>query len=349
MLSKSLSFIFVILLLSSCLKKETQYLHHNISPLRQRDNRVYPLSLLQVNNAIDVVLVIDNSGSMRPIQDNVIQNSKLFFKQFAKEAYVDWKVGIVSTDKTEDPFLGFKASFDSSMIDPDDAGSFDRVITQFQSAVSDLGVNGAANEYTFYNLKRALDRFGSHTLTPFQRPNAHLVTIMISDEKEQSVDGFGSAYESINFLNTMTDYVSPSKKLRFYGAIKHKELKDCTTWGSEGPWKGGQFEKIITASEGFVVSACVDDFGNELAKIGKDIATLVGLPSLLLRRRPKVPTLNVFYEDDLLEPGPKDEGGVWFYEEITNTINFYNLDFVQDLNNDKFRIEFEVDDGINRD
>ena len=349
MLSRKISLLFIILLLSSCVKKDTNYLHHNISPLLQQDNRFYPLSLLQVNNAIDVVLVVDNSGSMQSIQNNVIRNAKLFFQQFAKEAYVDWKVGIVSTDRNEEPYLGFDSSFDASLIDPDDATSFDRVISQFQTAIRKLGTNGDHNEYTFYNLKRMLDRYGSSSAIPFQRTNAHLVTIMISDEKEQSKQGFGNTFEAINFFNTMTGYISPSKKLRFYGAIKHKELKDCATWGSAEPWKNSEFEKIISASEGFVVSACVDDFGNELAKIGKDIASLVGLPSLLLRRRPKVKTLNVYYEEELLAPGDQDDGGVWFYEEITNTINFYNLDFVQDLNNDRFRIEFEVDDGINRD
>ncbi len=347
MLSKSLYCLIVLLTLTSCFNKETAYLNHIVSPLLQEDKRLYPLSLLQVNNRIDVVLVVDNSGSMRPIQDSVINNAKLFFEQFAKEAYVDWKVGIVSTDKTEEPFLGFKTKFDSSLVDQDDATSFDKVVRQFQGAMSNLGINGAGYEYTFYNLKRMLDRFSGGNTDSFQRGDSHLVVIMISDEEEQSRT-FGDAYEAINFLNTMKGYVSSSKKLRFYGAIKHKQLKDCNNYDRD-PWIGSEFEKIISASEGFVVSACVPKFGNELARIGKDIASLVGLPSLLLRRRPVVSTLEVFYKDVLLTPGPEEDGGAWFYEEVSNTINFYNLDFVTDLKNGQFRIEFEVDDGVNRD
>lgn len=347
MLSKLVSCLVGLLILTSCFNKETAYLNHIVNPILQQDKRFYPLSLLQVNNRIDVVLVVDNSGSMRPIQDSVINNAKLFFEQFAKEAYVDWKIGIVSTDKTEEPYLGFKKTFDSSLVDEDDATSFDKVVVQFQNAMSNLGINGAGYEYTFYNLKRMLDQFGGSTNNSFQRGDSHLVVIMISDEEEQSKT-FGDSYEAINFLNTMRGYVSSSKKLRFYGAIKHKQLKDCTNYDRD-PWKGSEFEKIITASEGFVVSACVPKFGNELARIGKDIASLVGLPSLLLRRRPKVETLVVYYEDTLLIPGPEEDGGQWFYEEVSNTINFYNLDFVKDLKRDQFRIEFEVDDGVNRD
>jgi hypothetical protein len=347
MLSKITYCLVALFTLTSCFNKETAYLNHIVNPIVQQDKRLYPLSLLQVNNRIDVVLVVDNSGSMRPIQDSVINNAKLFFEQFAKEAYVDWKIGIISTDKKDEPYLGFNKSFDSSLVDEDDPNSFDKVVVQFQNAMSELGIVGAGYEYTFYNLKRLLDQFAGGTRDSFQRGDSHLVVIMISDEKEQSMT-FGDSYEAINFLNTMKGYVSSSKKLRFYGAIKHKQLKDCTNYDSQA-WKGSEFEKIITASEGFVVSACVPKFGNELAKIGKDIASLVGLPSLLLRRRPVVSTLEVFYRDKLLIAGPEEEGGHWFYEEISNTINFYNLDFVKDLNRDQFRIEFEVDDGVNRD
>lgn len=340
--------LFLLSFLSGC-NGDTAYLFYEELPALQQDDRIYPLSLLQVDKGIDVILVIDNSGSMAGIQNNVIRNAKLFFEQFAKQQYVNWKLGIVSTDERERPYLGFETSFDSSLIDPRDPNSFDRVVDTFQEAVGRLGTNGSASEYTFYNVKRHLDDYdGGRGDEGFLRSNSHLVVIMISDEEEQSAQGFGAqTYEALNFYNTMLKYIPSNKILRFYGAIDHKDLKDCDgTWGD--PWVGSEFEKIIRESNGFVISACIDNFGSELAKIGQDIAALVGLPSLLLRRRPKISTLKVFYEDKLLKPGPEELGGVWFYEEQTNTINFYNMDFVVDLENDRFRIEFDVDDGINR-
>ena len=348
MASKLLKYSFLFLFLSGCFGSgETAYLFHEVLPQQQIDDRIYPLKTLKLDKGIDVILVIDNSGSMRPIQNDVIQNARLFFEQFAKQQYVNWKLGIVSTDKSDNPYLGFENSFDASMIDPRDPSSFDRVVSTFQNAVSNLGVNGDGSEYTFYNVKRLLDSYETRNM-PFQRSNAHLVVIMISDEKEQSKDRYGNNYEALNFFNTMTGYISSNKILRFYGAIKHKDLTNCPS-GWEDAWLGSEFEKIITHSNGFVISACIDNFGNELAKIGEDIVSLVGLPSLLLRRRPKIETLKVFYEGEELLPGAEEEGGSWFYEEVTNTINFYNMDFVRDLENDRFRIEFDVDDGINRD
>jgi len=341
-------YLLTFLFLFSCVGGDTAYLFNQILPVQEEDERIYPLSVLQADKGIDVILVIDNSGSMQPIQDDVIRNAKLFFEQFARQPFIRWKLGIISTDRNERPYLGFERSFDSTLIDPRDPNSFDGVVAEFQQAVGRLGTNGSASEYSFYNIERHINDYnGSGGRESFQRGGSHLVVIMISDEEEQSID-FGDRYEAIRFYDSVARLVPSDRVLRFYGAIKHKDLKECTrsTWGEA--WLGSEFEKIISHSNGFVISACLNDFGTELAKIGQDIASIVGLPSLLLRRRPKVETLKVFYQDLLLTPGSEEAGGQWYYEASSNTVNFYNLDFVVDLENDRFRIEFDVDDGINR-
>ncbi len=343
---KNKRLFFLVLFLYSCIGGKTEYLFHDTIPVQEQDDRIYPLSLLKVSKKIDVLLVIDNSGSMQGIQNNVITNASLFFEQFAIRRYVDWKLGLVSTDRAETPYLGFETSFDSSLIDPRDPNSFNRTVETFRGAVSRLGTNGSFNEYVFYNTKRVLDLYNGRSGNRFQRDNAHLVVIMISDENEQSGE-FGQSYEATTFLNGLSQYVDSSKVLRFYGALALKGLRGCTNNFYE--YTGSQYEKIINLSDGFVISACINNFGNELARIGKDIASLVGLPSLLLRRRPVVETLKIYYEGNLLSSGRREDGGFWFYEEETNTINFYSIDFVQDIENDHFRIEFDIDDGINRD
>lgn len=347
------SFLFIALMVLSGCKGETAYLQEEqpfiepVRPAQERDDRVYTIADFIIDKEIDVVLVVDNSGSMGPIQQAVVRNAKLFFETFAKDQTVDWKIGIVSTDKREDPYIGFESSFDSSLIDPRDPQSFDRVVRDFQNAMERLGTSGDASEYTFYNLKRHLDQYnGTGGTDSFLRTNAHLVTIMISDEEEQSADEFGGNYEANAFYQSMINYVASDKVLRFYGAIDHKDLTNCDGWGD--PWLGSEFEKIISLSGGFVISACINNFGLELARIGEDIANLVENPRLLLKRRPKVETLKVYYEGQELVAGAEEEGGAWFYEEITNTINFYNIDFVQDPENDEFRVEFDVDDGVPR-
>lgn len=342
--------VLLAMVLVSC-KPETKYAFYDNIPKLEEDKRIYPLSLLEVDKNIDVLIVIDNSGSMMSIQQNVIKNSKVFLEQFAKQPYINWKIGLISTDKAEAPYLGFDSSFDWTLIDFRDPTSFDKTVRIFQDAVSEFGTNGDASEYVFYNVKRTVDLYDGRTTgrPGFLRQNSHFVVIMISDEDEQSKKDFGAQYDASTFFKTMSSYVAGNKILRFYGALNRKDLPGCDNPGDYATYAGSQYEKIINLSNGFNISACLPNFGNDLAKIGKDIAALVGLPSLLLKQRPIADTIRVYYKDRLLAPGPKELGGVWFYEEDTNTINFYTMDFVEDINSDFFKIEFDVDDGHNRD
>ena len=310
---------------------------------------MYPLSLLQNDKNIDVLLVIDNSGSMSRIQKNVISNSRIFLEQFVKQSFVNWKIGLISTDINDSPYLGFDKSFDSTLITYNDPLSFDRTVSKFQDAVSRLGIEGDGDEYVFYNVKRVIDLHnGSRPSKPaFLRPNSHLVVIMITDEQEQSKKNFGMDYDVPNFVKTMNKYISNKKRVRFYGALSRIDLVGCATSGDSELYFGSPYEEIIKLTNGFNISACTA-FGNDLARIGKDIASLVGLPSLLLKQRPVSDTIRIFYKGMELSPGSKESGGVWYYEEDTNTINFYNMEFVDDPSTDFFKIEFDIDDGLDR-
>src|SRR5690606_9309229 len=103
---------------------------------------------------IDILWVIDNSGSMQSIQNNIIANAKIFMEQFILEKHINWKMGIASTDKSEAPYLGFDNSFDRSLVDFNDPLSIDDTVSKFQDAVRELGVNGDAYELVFYNVLR---------------------------------------------------------------------------------------------------------------------------------------------------------------------------------------------------
>jgi hypothetical protein len=350
-----MKFIFLILLslLAASCSKGSSYAYYDIPPTIpaiEVDKRIYPLSVLESDKNIDVLFVIDNSGSMSNIQQNVIRNARTFLEQFAKQPYINWKIGVVSTDRRQAPFLGFDSSFDYTLIDYRDPKSLDNVVKIFQDAVADLGTDGDASEYVFYNVKRTMDLYDgkSPNKPSFLRPNSHFVVIMISDETEQSQPDFGNEYDAPVFAKTMSEYIGSNKILRFYGALSRRDLKGCDVSGDNDPYAGSQYEAIIKLTQGFNISACVDDFGVDLAKIGKDIASLVGLPSLLLKQRPIVDTLKVYYLDKLLPSGHRDNGGIWFYEENTNTINFYTMDFVKDPKNDYFKIDFDIDDGNTR-
>jgi hypothetical protein len=324
-----LSLIFLCLF--SC-GKNTSFLHHSNPKPREFFRNTFSLHEFDSGNKVDILWVVDNSGSMDGIQQNIVRNAELFMNEFMKSSYIDWKMGLVSTDKYENPYLGFDQPFNRSTPDP---------VSIFRNKVKSLGTNGDASEYVFHNVYRNLTNPGPF---PFLRGGSHLAVIMVTDEEEQSQE-ISNLYEVNSFYAAMVNMISPYFKLRFYGAINAKELESCTSYGTSLRYTNSPFEKIIQLSDGFVVSACKPEFGEDLAKIGKDIASLVEYPRLLLSERPRVESIRVTYKGQVLEPGRPEQGGYWYYDDEFNMIIFYNLNFSGDFDTDAVDVTFEINDG----
>lgn len=342
-----LSFLFLLAFVSC--QRDTEYVIFEEPAAKiadiEIDSRVYPLEGLFSENKVDILFVIDNSGSMSAIQKNVADNAKIFIEKFAQNSIIDWKIGIISTDDKEDPYLGFKSPFGASLIDVADPNTFSSVVKQFAAAVNSLGTRGSAFELTFSNVIRALDEWqGLNSQHPkFHRKTAHLAVIMITDEEEQS----GNFTVNEVLLN-LEKRLYGGRQLRFYGAFDAGDLTGCRQSTYTLQYKNSRFEEAITQTNGFAFSACIEDFGGQLARVGEDIVSLIKLPSLVLRNRPIIKTIKIIYKGEELKPGNIKDGGYWYYDYNTNTINFYSIDFVDDILNDSIIIDFDVDDGIHR-
>jgi hypothetical protein len=345
------SLLFNIL---SCKNSDYVY-HYDPDPTRKNQNtgngNIYKLKHLGLDAKVDVLFVVDNSGSMSSIQKNIVKNADLFMNEFIMQRHINWKLGVVSTDNSEDPYLGFNSLYGSDTFDYTDPTSITDGVQVFKDAIDSLGTSGDYVEYIFYNTLRAFDNYsGSTPINPqFIRDSSHLAVIMVTDEEEQSESRYGSKYEPITFLNTVKTRVNKFRKVRFYGALNRIDLEGCDNPGDRTTYSGSKYEKIIDESGGFHISACLDDFGTRLADIGKDIASMVKSPGIALRGKPKVHTIRVFYKDTELCPGAERDGGKWYYEDKSNKIVLYSFSFVEDFKNDYLKIDFDLDDGIPRD
>jgi hypothetical protein len=343
--------------LFSCTEKESDYVYfYDPDPTRTNqqsgDGNIYPLKHLGLDAKVDVLFVVDNSGSMSSIQRNIVKNADLFMNEFIMQRHINWKLGIVSTDQRQDPFLGFDSLYGSDIFDYNDPSSIRDGVQVFRDAIDSLGTNGDASEYIFYNTLRAFEDYSGTASRPeFIRSTSHLAVIMVSDEEEQSEYRFGGKYEPYTFLNTIKGYVNKFRNVRFYGALSRIDLEGCERRdvGDSTEYAGSQYEKIIDESGGFNISACLDDFGTRLADIGKDIASMVKSPGIPLRGKPKVYTIRIHYKDKELCPGPEADGGMWYYEDMTNKIVMYNFNFIEDFQKDFLKIDFDLDDGTPRD
>jgi hypothetical protein len=326
--------ILIFLLVFIACNKSEDYLYANNPPAPDRVAR--NIQIKDLDNKVDIIWVVDNSGSMSGIQRNIVRNSVFFMDEFLNGNKLNWKMGIISTDENEAPYLGFSTPFDSKLAQ---SGTVD-MTERFEQHIDSLGTSGSPSELVFYSVHRAILNH------KFLRPSAHLAIIMVSDEEEQSEQSRGSSFSATNFLSSIRSKVSSDRNIRFYGALDAHGLKGCDNrWN---PYKDSPYEEVINATEGFVLSACVD-FGQELARISENIATLIGDVSILLKHRPVLDTIEIRYKGVLLPSGPKEKGGVWYYSEKYNAIYFYDLNFAPDFSKDFVTLDYQVDDGIDRD
>lgn len=298
--------------------KNFLYQHQNLVP--QEVNRTYKVKEMEGKSNVDILWSIDNSGSMGDEQTELINHTQTFIQELSKGTGLSWKLGMVSTDLTDPPYVGFLSHdiLDWMTADP---------VSKFQAAVAKLGTWGDSTERSFQAAKQALD-----TYPQFHRPNAALVYIMVSDEEEQSYSI--SVDDMYQYLLTL---VKSPAELVVYGAIS------ASDFGCSGgtTYAGSKYEGLIQKTVGKNFSLCGTSAGTELAKLGQDIREYLLRPRVYLQERPRVDSIRVLFHGVNLPGGPQEEGGYWFYDVGINAILFHDLNFAAG-NNETVTVVYEI-------
>src|SRR4051812_1071137 len=53
---------------------------------------------VEVNSNVDILIVIDDSGSMDVHQQNLTKNVELFVDAISQNTLLDWRIGVITTD-----------------------------------------------------------------------------------------------------------------------------------------------------------------------------------------------------------------------------------------------------------
>ena len=235
---------------------------------------------------VDILLAVDNSGSMQNIIKNIQHNAAQFLEGIIGRDDIDYHLGLISVtgDRNGDlgqTFLGFDEPFSLSS---NAALNKSSVIKKFNDSLSHLMDTYGVNEYVFASIEKALTDDQS-----FRREDAHLVVIMITDEIEYSNyysdEDATDHYNADVFLNRLTSKLDMDKsKVRFYGALEaffspSLGVKSCyseqpdTSRSDNITYRGSEYERIINETAGRVMSACDEHFGFQMASIGKSIVS----------------------------------------------------------------------------
>ena len=282
------------------------------------------------NNKVDILWVIDNSGTMGPKQDNLATSINSFMSQF-KNKGLDYKIGVVTTDiRPVDPLHPTDPNFSGQDGCIVNATGHPKVILPSNSnAATDLASNaqvgfyGDSNAQSLNVVEKALSSPNHSTggcNEGFLRSNAFLAVVFFSDADDNStgtVNGLVSFLDGIKPPTTLDNGL----KVRSYftsGMIVDDLAKpECVALG---PFSevGYKFLDIANATKGITSSICDADFSDGLLALSTKI--LESTTAVHLSREPDESTI-VVYAD--LKMVPKDNSDGWSFDSQTNSIVFH--------------------------
>ncbi len=237
-------------------------------------------------NTVDILFVVDNSGSMSQEQANLGERIGSFVSKISQ---LNWQIGITTTDQD-----GNRSGGDGTLLNfpngsPLISSDMDPVSAQeFLSTTLQTGTGGSGRETGIRSTYRAIERTQeslSSTGAPatpgsndgLVRPGAALAVILISDEDESESQFMNMPANLIQLVQATW----PDKPFSFHSIIWIPGDTNCST----GAVQGHRYKELSEMTGGIVSSVCSGNYGPALASIGDGVGELVR--SVLLECAPK--------------------------------------------------------------
>jgi len=267
----------------------------NIRPLKTRifsqGSRAEKVveSFTQKNLGIlDVILVIDNSGSMADEQLNL---STKLLPLINKVAGSDWRIGILTTDARDGCLKKLFTHSDS------------QVEKLFEDFVANLGTSGSGHERGLFQAANALDCVGNNWI----RPNSNIAVLIVSDEDECS-NGACRRNETNGIDPLLSMLTSPplsrelGKTAKIYGIISEPNTTCDSAYNV-----GNIYKQAVLATDGITGSICSNNYSPTLKRISKDLLNSLVM-QFVLAEEPLNDDLNVYINGKKVESGIQLDG-----------------------------------------
>jgi hypothetical protein len=275
---------------------------------------------------VDVLFVVDNSGSMSEEQENLEDNFAEFISG-AQRFQNDYQIGVVTTDMQDDSESGrlqnprvisrgpaVEAEFSNAVNVGTSGAGEEKGLAAAQAALSDplifdTGVACNANS-DCQNPDICVDNVCGGANRGFLREDAALEVVFVSDE-----DDFSEA--SLNFY---VDFLKSIKGFRNEGRFHANAIvgsrggmaSSCSGGGGEAS-AGSRYVEVAQRTNGRVYSICESDFGIPLQEIGTQA---FGLPIQFFLSRPaEAASIQVEVDDE-------NQNNGWSYDAQSNSIIF---------------------------
>lgn len=251
---------------------------------------------------VDIVLVVDKSGSMFGNQSNVLLGIEAIMNELELHPEIDWRLGMVPADITLAETVSEQPLSSGSTID--DALALYNTLAQLDPNESGLE---ALEIYVTSN---------PTATTWLREKDVPLLGIFISDEQDQSYAG----QTSTEAITTFESFYTPLRNSVYVASIVHTDETEPCFSETEGgtPSLGTRYVDVTEDYNGVVVDICYEgeywaaglrDATNKIAESLQD--------KIQLQYTPIIETVEV------LENGywvPADTH--WYYDPNMNTVYF---------------------------
>lgn len=299
------------------------------------EQQVFQQNRSSVNRVIDVLWVIDNSGSMESSQANLANNLDSFIGQFVQRN-LSFKMAFTSSDA----YLASVSGDASLSLFRDGSDQFGHSNTPIIADTTPnpqdvflknarLGTKGAGDERMFQSLRETLVNPGNQN---FLRPNSFFSVILISDEEDYSWDGTTN-YEVtsprpalhpvsryVDFLDAFT-FSPPGSRKYNVNTISVLDQNCLTLLNPKnepaGQKIGQRYMQLADATGGLKGDIC-SNFADTLNKIAGKILELI--TQFKLNRIPDVDTITVSVNGTNI---PNNSQNGWTYEPTQNAVFFH--------------------------
>lgn len=303
------------------------------------DSSTFKQSTSYVQRKVDILWVIDNSGSMETSQQTLAANFQSFIDRFSRLNY-DFQMGVITTDAY------LHAHYNNPLRSQlkDGAGGVPtgfRIMNALTPNINQVflgnisqGINGSGDERAFSSMELALK---NELNAGFVREGSFLSVIIVSDEDDFShndaTNGIHSYFFTENYNHAsmhpisrftgVLDDVTRSQAggVRNYSVSVISILDDACYDDLSDEWPGRKighrYRQLVEATDGTLGSLC-SDFGQTLTMISDKVLELSS--SFVLDREPYIETIFVTVNGTTV---PKDAVNGWSYDEATRALSFH--------------------------
>lgn len=265
---------------------------------------------IKFNRKVDILFVVDNSESMKLVQQQLINQVPYMFDSLQS---LNMDVHIASTSTTMNSHFENRGRLigEPRFISNETPNFLEEVKKRIF-----IGDDGSTIEEGLSSMETVLsDSYLETEGRGFLRDDSFLNIIILSNEDDSSPGGWNQYATFLDKLRPNQADGSKSWAMHYFGVLSLSDTCSSSAWGYKFP--GLKYMQVVDYSGGVKASLCGTDLYKSVTGIKARMIQI--LTDYKLNRSPKIETIKVYVNNIEV---PKDDANGWSYIADKNLVRF---------------------------